>query len=254
MLLTPRFGALSPRRWKKRHNKKNEEPETKVRTKPQTNRENKHTFSRGKSKSMKNLHQESTESSQREKFLTKRPSLWQLSSRSHHTRHPQVKPLALERVKAEHKPFRSNYCISSDWETSSSASEFIHLHPNLASPKPRMRSVTSIRTEILADMKQKVLDSQDEKLMEALKTTSGSEYSAFELKLEEETPPNMKNLATWRVKKGEKTDVQISMWKIRTSQTDHLTLSDLQDFERVVIEKSSPTYTFIQTSKTVKCF
>lgn len=31
MLLTPRFGALSPRRWKKRHNKKNEEPETKVR-------------------------------------------------------------------------------------------------------------------------------------------------------------------------------------------------------------------------------
>jgi len=264
MIKTPRI--LSPRNWRK-NKKKNKGKIISIHDKNNKrrigNRKNNRDLKREKSSSMRNLRD--TMGSRRKKFMEKRPSLWELSSQENPTmRHPKVKPLPLEKLKnpltqGPNVDKNGFYVVSSeDWETESSDSEFVHLmpnlEPNLTPPKSRIRSASSIKTEVLADMQKQIIDKDEEK------SESSSEFSVFQVKLEDDIYVRdfkigdpLENLGNWRIRKTSNADTQVSIWKIRNSKMGLLTLEALKEFDRVVIDKSSQNYSFIQTSKSVDC-
>lgn len=253
---------VSPRRWRKQRQKKkfNEKRKTQQDKCRHPNddvtasgRWSSKILPRESSESCRDVrgHIETTES-HRERFIEKRPSLWELSGGTHKTAtRPSVKPLSLDRIKRE---TRDPYIVSSeDWSTTSSASEFVHIKPE--TPSTKLKRASSLKQLLLEDMRQKhENDSRLDELKFPLRETSDT--SIYQLDLEDEkdgAPASFTNLATWRVKKEDQVDFQISMWKVSTSNTKHVTLESLSQFDRVVIEKTNPKYTFIQTSKLVSC-
>lgn len=274
-LVSPRR-LISPRRWKRqRHKKKFNEKRKSRQGKYQQYLKDDVTpsgrwasIARESSDRCRNI--DTTSESQRERFIKKRPSLWELSGGTHQTTRttahsanfvrPEWSTTSMDsgfvEILVQEKPkCKTPYMVSSeDWSTTSSASEFVHLKPEKSSSK--LRHASSIKQLMLDDMRQKLGDDNYESLDELKfpRETSGTSVCQLNLENEKEIPPNFTNLATWRVKKEKEVDFQISMWKVRTSSTKHITLESLNQFDRIVIEKTSPKYTFIQTSKLVPCY
>jgi len=253
-MFTPR-NIVSPRRWRKQRQKKRvtdkrrpSHPNSKITARSRA-------LTRESSESCRDIRGHiDTKESYRERFIEKRPSLWELSGGEHKPTAPLVRPLSLDRIRRESsKP----YVVSSeDWSTTSSASEFVHIKPETSSSK--LKHASSIKQLLLEDMRQK-LDNNSCGCLDELKfpPRESSDTSVCQLDLEDENdgaPPSFTNLATWRVKREDQVDFQISMWKVRTSSTKYVTLDSLSQYDRVVIEKTNPKYTFIQTSKLVPCY
>lgn len=242
--MTKATRLLSPRRWKKKH--KNKKPSKTMRIKE-------------KSESMRDLRRRSPQPYKKDKFMRKRASLWNLSSNKHETysKHSTTQVHSFSFIvpdittDSKHSSSAKHSSTSSYFELSSDTSDFPHLSSNDEPELPQIRSAVSLPSLSLGEMQRKI-DGHNQH------TTSGesSQSSVVGIKLErdyDESPNNLINLATWRVKKEDSTDLQISMWKIRTSQLKSLDMSDLMDYDRIVIEKTSPKRVFIQTSKIIKC-
>lgn len=254
-----RRSIVSPRKWRKQRQKK------RVNDKRLTKQEKHHYLDdndvivsdwrsskilpRESSKSYRNIRgRYKAKESQRESFINKSGSEYKPAAS------PFIKPLSLDRIKRETpKP----YIVSSeDWSTTSSASEFVHIKPETS--RSKLKHTSSIKQLLMEDMHQK-LGNNRYGCVDQLKfyPQESSDISVCQLDLKDETtgvPPSFINLATWRVKSEDQVDFQISIWKVRNSSTKYITLDSLSQYDCVVIEKSNPKYTFIQTSKLISSY
>jgi len=140
----------------------------------------------------------------------------------------------------------------SDFSSSSSVSSFVHLdsknrRKSLADePRPELRKASALKSLMLQDMREKI----DRDII--FRETSNS--SVIELKTEPEIPSAMKNLLTLRVKQEAATDLQISMWKMKTRDFGDVDWENfINEYHHVVIDRSSK-YAFIETSKLVRVY
>lgn len=143
----------------------------------------------------------------------------------------------------EFKERSENYC-------SSSASSFVHLNDKNVGIRGSdeyptgLRKATSLKTLMLEDMRSKI----DGDIILRENSTS----SVMEMKTEPNPPLAMKNLLTLRVKQEAATDLQISMWEMKTCDFGRVDWDNfINSYQHIVIDRSSK-YAFIETSKLVK--
>lgn len=132
--------------------------------------------------------------------------------------------------------------------SSSSASSFVHLgrESRVDEPQPELRKASALKSLMLQDMRKKI----DKDII--FRETSNS--SVVELRTEPEVPLAMKNLLTLRVKQEAATDLQISMWKMKTRDFGDVDWENfINEYHHVVIDRSSK-YAFIETSKLVRVY
>jgi hypothetical protein len=185
---------LSPRKWKKSKKKEKTVHDRRIK--------------REKSNSMRDL-RESIDS-RRGKFISKRPSLPDLSNYSS--------------IKKKEKPSEIDekgfYLSSSTSEESTEDKEckrlMFSLEPNLSSPRPLASSTRSESSSVESD----------------------ENISIF-----------LERIGSWNTTEGFDLETKLSLWKIRNSDLGLLSLEALKDYDRVTIEKSSVTYSLIQTTK-----